>query len=163
RLEHGHLGAEPAERLRQLEPDRAGADHDQMPRTLGQIEHGFVGEMRRVGEARDRRRRRRRAGRNDQAPRPDRAALAARDGPPIVTVVASWKRAAPSITRTPRPVKRSFESFGSIAAMTRCTWSCTALKSIRGGSAVTPNAVADAIVLTCLAAAIIDFDGTQPK
>ena len=33
-LEHGDLGAEPAERLRQLEPDRAGAEDDQMLRAL---------------------------------------------------------------------------------------------------------------------------------
>ena len=40
---------------------------------------------------------------------------------PTTTVRLSLKRAVPSITRTPRPAKRSFESFGAIAAITSCT------------------------------------------
>ena len=40
---------------------------------------------------------------------------------PTTTVVGSVKRASPSITRTPSPVKRSLESFGAIAAMTPWT------------------------------------------
>ena len=42
---------------------------------------------------------------------------------PTATVRLSVKRAAPSITRTPRPAKRSRESFGAMAAITSCTWS----------------------------------------
>ena len=37
---------------------------------------------------------------------------------PTATMSLSLKRASPSITRTPRPVKRSLESFGAIAAIT---------------------------------------------
>lgn len=40
---------------------------------------------------------------------------------PTTTVRLSLKRAVPSITRTPRPPKRSFESIGAIAAITSCT------------------------------------------
>ena len=50
RFEHRDLGAEPAKRLRQFEADRAGADDDEMARAIGEIEHGFGGEMRRVGK-----------------------------------------------------------------------------------------------------------------
>ena len=40
---------------------------------------------------------------------------------PTATVFLSLKRAWPAITRTPRPVKRSRESFGAMVAITRCT------------------------------------------
>ena len=58
---------------------RAGADDDEMARTIGEIEHGLVGEVRRFGEAGDRRHRRRGAGGDDEAARPDRD-IADRDG-----------------------------------------------------------------------------------
>ena len=53
RLQHGDLGAEPAERLRQLEPDRAAADDDEMLGPLAQLEDGLVGEIRRLRRARE--------------------------------------------------------------------------------------------------------------
>ena len=81
---------------------------------------------------------------------------------PTTTVSRSLKRAAPSITRTPRPVKRSFESFGAIAAMTSCTCWWTLPKSTSGVAADTPKARACAMARACLAAAISDFEGTQP-
>ena len=40
---------------------------------------------------------------------------------PTATVRLFLKRATPSITRTPRPPKRSRESFGAIVSMTLCT------------------------------------------
>jgi hypothetical protein len=68
RFEHGDVGAEPPEGLRQFEADRAGADDDEMARAIGEIEHGVAGEMRRVGQAGDRRQHRRRACGDDEAP-----------------------------------------------------------------------------------------------
>src|SRR5215831_9445271 len=81
---------------------------------------------------------------------------------PTATVLRSLKRAAPAITRTPRPLKRSFESFGAIAAITSCTCRWTLPKSMSGTPAATPKARACATARACLAAAISDFDGTQP-
>ena len=71
RFEHGDVGAEPPESLRQFEADGAGADDDEMTRTIGEIEHGVAGEVRRVGKAGNRRQRRRRAGGDDEAARRD--------------------------------------------------------------------------------------------
>src|SRR5215475_767609 len=81
---------------------------------------------------------------------------------PTTTVLRSLKRAAPAITRTPRPLKRSFESLGAIAAMTSCTCWWTLPKSTSAGPAATPKARACATARACLAAAISDFEGTQP-
>src|SRR5262245_5973813 len=81
---------------------------------------------------------------------------------PTVTVLRSLKRAAPAITRTPRPLKRSFESLGAIAAMTSCTCWWTLAKSTSAAPATTPKAGACATARACLAAAISDFEGTQP-
>src|SRR6266568_4419528 len=58
---------------------------------------------------------------------------------PTATVRLSLKRAAPTMTRTPSPLKRSTESLGAIAAMTRCTCSCTLPKSTCGRCAAMPN------------------------
>ena len=77
-------------------------------------------------------------------------------------VALSLKRASPSITRTPRPPKRSFESFGAIAAITLFTWSCTRAKSICGTAAAMPNASVPEKAYARRAAAISAFDGTQP-
>ena len=63
-LEDGDRGAEAAMGLGQLAPDRPAADDDQMLRPLGQIEYRLVGQMRHLGQARNRRHRRRRAGRD---------------------------------------------------------------------------------------------------
>src|SRR5215472_5934071 len=81
---------------------------------------------------------------------------------PTATVLRSLKRAAPAITRTPSPLKRSFESFGAIAAMTSCTWWWTLAKSISAGPAETPKARASARAWARSPAAISAFDGTQP-
>ena len=81
---------------------------------------------------------------------------------PTATVRASLKRAAPSITRTPSPVKRSLESFGAIAAMTPWTWSRTLAKSTAGRCAITPNGAARRGASARRAAASSAFDGTQP-
>src|SRR5665647_1385917 len=79
-----------------------------------------------------------------------------------MTVLRSLKLAWPLMTRTPRPVKRSTESTGAIAAITRCTCSCTLAKSIATPCAVTPNAPEFCISAARLAAASKAFDGTQP-
>ena len=71
RVEHGDFGAEPAKRLRQLEADGIRANDNEMARALGEIEYGFVGEMRRAGEPGNGRQRRRGAGRNNEASRFD--------------------------------------------------------------------------------------------
>src|SRR5262245_55195745 len=81
---------------------------------------------------------------------------------PTTTVSRSLNRAAPSITRTPSPVKRSFESFGAIAAITACTRSWTLPKSTSAAPAEMPKARARAMARAWLAAAISAFDGTQP-
>ena len=81
---------------------------------------------------------------------------------PATTVSRSLKRAAAAITRTPRPVKRSLESFGAIAAITSCTCRWTLAKSMRTGPAAMPKASAPAMPWARLAAAISAFEGTQP-
>jgi hypothetical protein len=57
--------------LRKLEPDRTGADHHEMLRPLGELEHRLVGEVGRRREPGNRRQRRRRPGRDHEAARPD--------------------------------------------------------------------------------------------
>ena len=59
-----HLRAQPAERLAQLNPDWAAAQHDQAFRQSGQLKDGLVGEMRNVFQPRDRRNHRPRARRH---------------------------------------------------------------------------------------------------
>jgi len=71
-FEYADLRAQATERLRQFEPDRPGADDDQMTRKLGEIGEAFAGEMRRVEEAGNRRNDRRRAGRDNEPVRLDR-------------------------------------------------------------------------------------------
>src|SRR3982074_1334983 len=56
---------------RKLEPDRTGADHHEMLRPLGELEHRLVGEVRHRREPGNRRPRRRRPGRDHEAARPD--------------------------------------------------------------------------------------------
>ena len=81
---------------------------------------------------------------------------------PTTTVLASRKRASPSITRTPRPAKRSLESFGAIALMTRWIWSLTSANSTAGFAGLMPNGPLVRKASARLPAAIIAFDGTQP-
>src|SRR5262245_23891850 len=81
---------------------------------------------------------------------------------PTTTVSRSLNRAAPSITRTPSPVKRSFESFGAIASITACTRSWTLPKSTSAVFAEMPKPPERAMARAWLAAAISAFDGTQP-
>ena len=83
---------------------------------LGEIENRLVGEIRTLVEPRDRRQRRRRSGRDHEAARADFVIVADHDGPAVLECAR-----APLITRTPSPVKRSAESVGAIAAITRCT------------------------------------------
>ena len=69
-IQHRGLGAEPAERLRQFEALRAGADDDEVTRTLAHLGQRFGGEVRRIEEAGDRRQHRRGAGGDDKARAP---------------------------------------------------------------------------------------------
>ncbi len=71
RFDHDHVRPQAAKRLRQLDPDRAAADHRQAPRTFGEIEDGLVGEISHPVEAGNRRHRRSGAGRQHEAPRRD--------------------------------------------------------------------------------------------
>ena len=115
-LQHRHLGAEPAERLRELEPDSARAEHDQMLRPLACVEDGLVGEdtgtasMPEIGGT---------AGCEPVAITKRRALISnlTSSSGPSTTVRPSRNRASPSMTRTRRPVKRSLESFGAIASI----------------------------------------------
>ena len=114
-LQHRHRRAEPAKGLRQLEADGATSNDDEMVGSRDQIEDRLVGEMR--GSLKSR---------NCGSDGVDPVAITKRRAliwipSPTSTVLRSLKRAAPRITRTPSPVKRSFESLGAIAAMTPCT------------------------------------------
>ena len=76
----------------------------------------------------------------------------------------SLKRAAPSITRTPSPVKRSLESFGAIAAITLVHVIVHVGEVDLGGAdADDAERRAPAMRARALAAAISAFDGTQPE
>ena len=66
-IEHRDAAAEPRERLRQLAPDRSAANDQQPLGTFGELENRFVREIRRVGEAINRRHRRAAAGRDGRA------------------------------------------------------------------------------------------------
>src|SRR5438034_358324 len=66
-IEEDDLGAQAAERLRQLAADRAGADHGERGRALGQREDALVGQEAGLGEPRDGRVGRARAGRDHGA------------------------------------------------------------------------------------------------
>ena len=63
-VQHGHLAAEPAERLGQLAADRPRADHAEPARPLGEVEHRLVGQEAGLLDALDRQRDRARAGRD---------------------------------------------------------------------------------------------------
>ena len=58
-------------RLRQLEPDRTAADHDQVCWRLLEIEDRLIGKKGHVSQAGDRRHERRRARRDHEAARLD--------------------------------------------------------------------------------------------
>ena len=81
---------------------------------------------------------------------------------PATTVRLSTKRAAARTTRTPRPVNRSTESLGAIAAITSRMWWCTARMSTRGSTGAMPKAPAVRMAWARLAAAISALEGTQP-
>ena len=70
-LEDGHPRAQAPICLSQLAADRAAADHDQVLRPLGQVEHRLVGQVRHFGETRDRRHGGGRAGRDHDPARPN--------------------------------------------------------------------------------------------
>ena len=78
-LQHRHPGAEPAVRLRELEPDRPRADDEEMLGAALELEDRLVGEIGRLGQSRDRRHRGGRAGRDHEAPRLD-LEISDRDG-----------------------------------------------------------------------------------
>ena len=84
RFQHGHRAAEPAEGLRHFQPDRTGADDNEAVGPLGEIENGFVGEIRPLIEPRDRRQRRRRSGRDHETARADFDIVADDDGPAVL-------------------------------------------------------------------------------
>ena len=117
KLQHRDLGAEPAERLRELEAARARAEHDQMLRPFACIEDILVGEIRALVDAGDRRHRRLRAGGDDKAARPDLEL--------DVFLRPHSDRAAVEKTCLAfddphcRPAKRSLESFGASVSTTR--------------------------------------------
>jgi hypothetical protein len=71
------------------------------------------------------------------------------------------KRAASRTTVTPRPSKRAWLSWGSMAAMAERTWAMTAAKSTLG-SAVIPRREALRASWAAWAAAISALEGTQP-
>ena len=137
-LQHRHLGAEPAERLRELEPARARAEDDQVLGPLARVEDVLVGEIRALRRCR---RSTAPTGCEPVAITKRRALISnlTSSSGPSTTVRASRKRASPSMTRTCMPVKRSLESFGAIASMTRCTWSLTWSNSTAGFASLTPN------------------------
>ncbi len=70
-VEHRDPRAQPAMRLRHLDPDRTAADDDQMVRPFAVGENRFVRQVGNVREPGNRRDRRIRAGRDDKAARPD--------------------------------------------------------------------------------------------
>ena len=79
-FQHRDRAPEPAKGLRELEPDRAGADNDKVFRPRGEIEHALVGEIGHRVEAGDGRERRRGAGGDDEAPCRDLDAVPDSDG-----------------------------------------------------------------------------------
>src|SRR5262249_19047557 len=81
---------------------------------------------------------------------------------PTATDVLFLKRATPSITWTPRPVKRSLESLGAIAAIALRTCAFTLAKSTSGRASVRPDGTAGGGAVACLAAASRALEGTQP-
>jgi hypothetical protein len=72
------------------------------------------------------------------------------------------KRAIPCTTSTPRPRKRSGESCGSMAAMTRRTRAITAAKSASASPARIPYSDARRMVASTAAERRIALEGTHP-
>ena len=136
RLEHGDVGAEAAKRLRQFEADRPA------PMTMrwrGQSARSNTVSWSDTAcrQARDRRQCRRRAGGDDEAARLDGRRHRPRP------CAGSVNRAAPSMTRTPSPAKRSRESCGATASTTSRTCALTAAKSTPKRAALDAEARAD--------------------
>ena len=107
RLEDGDMRAEHAVGLRQLDADRAAADHDEMLDPLADVEDRLVGEIGDlvepgIGGT---------AASEPVAMTKRRARISTR---PASTVNLSRKLACAWITRTPSPVKRSTKSFGAM-------------------------------------------------
>ena len=142
-------------RLGELQADRAAADDDQMIEPLRVVEDRFVREIRDAVEARDRRNGWRGAGGDDEAMRLD-ALVAGDDGALVRKAAAVW------MTCTPRPVKRSTESLGAMAAMTLRTCACTAAWSIVGCNGAMPKALLVRMRCARRPAAISALEGTQP-
>src|SRR4029077_19934768 len=158
-FEHGAVGAEPAKDLRKLEADGAGADDDEMTRAIGEIEYGLAGEMRRVGKVLGGRRRRRcgvpesfgSPGSPGEEPVAMTKRRAAMVQSPAATLRASKNRAAPSMTRTPRPARRSRAWRGAAAAATSRKCAFTAAKSTPKRAALRPNCAAWRMIWACSA------------
>ena len=121
-IQHRGLGAEPAERLRQFEALRAGADDDEVTGTLAHLGQRFGGEVRRIEEAGNRRQHRRGAGGDDKAAR--------RDGHIVhgnSACIGEARRAFEDAHAS--PTKRSRVAFGARAAMTSRIFAVTVGKS----------------------------------
>ena len=116
-LDHGDAAAEAAMRLRQLQPVRPAAEDDEVVELLVIVENRLVGEVGNALEARD-------GGITGEEPVAMTKRRALMRLSPARTVSRLMNRAAAGITRTPRPVKRSTESFGAMAAIT--PWMCRA-------------------------------------
>jgi hypothetical protein len=129
-FQHRHLRAEPAMRLRKLEPDRPAADDDEMLGTVLEIEDRLVGEIRRLGQARDRRHR------GDEPVAITKRRALTSNLSPTATVVGILEARRPFDHLHAEAGEALLESFGAIAAMTPCTCACTLAKSIsaRGAS-----------------------------
>ena len=80
---------------------------------------------------------------------------------PASTVFASLNRAAPAMTRTPSPAKRSAETCGATACIAWRTCAMTAAKSMPERTVFTPNRAPERTALACSAAASSAFDGTD--
>ena len=80
RFDHGHGAAEPAERLREFDPDRTAADDQEVLGLQRKIENRLVGEEWRLGDPGNPRNGWRRTGRDHEAPRLDGEPVVNRDG-----------------------------------------------------------------------------------
>src|SRR6266516_3961187 len=71
-VEEADLGTEPLKGLRQFTANGSATDHCQPGRTLGKVEHGFIGQVAGLSQSRDRRLLGSRAGRDDRPSEPQR-------------------------------------------------------------------------------------------
>src|SRR5579863_9314477 len=89
--------------------------------------------------------------------------LAVNRRPSTASASGATKRASPRSTVAPKAVNRASESVGAMAAMTLCTWSCTAVQSISGSGRRTPKRPAPRAAAAACDAASSALLGTQPK